>query len=90
MSAPVILWVDRSSSKCGACGKGASTRELTHQTVLGWAPDQPPGCGARFTHIAAVCVFGGVYDVLARMRPDLTLITDAASVLAKPSEESGT
>lgn len=73
---PRILIVDRFSSKCGVCGKGANPDEKTHETVLGYAPPEMlgEGCGAEWTHIEADCVYPGIEKRLAEMRPDLIVI----------------
>lgn len=67
------LLVDRSSSRCSACGKGCDPHELTHATILTYGPmNGSPGCGARFDSIQAMYMLDGHEDDdMHRLRPDL-------------------
>lgn len=68
------LIIDPWNSVCGVCRKGATWREETHDTVLGYfAKDHvpEPGCGARWTHVGT-SYGGGEFEAAAReCRPDL-------------------
>jgi hypothetical protein len=46
------LVVNRSDSRCGACGEGANPNERTHSRILNWG-DKGPGCGAVWTHVTS-------------------------------------
>lgn len=75
----VILIVDRSSSKCGYCHKGADPYEDCHDTVMGYyARDAilPEPCHKEFTHITSFYTdgTGKINNRLMEMRPDLELI----------------
>ena len=68
----VVLWVDRWSSRCGACGRSADPKQETHAVQLGYGPENgSPGCGARFEAIASEFVGAGVDEAVRAMRPDL-------------------
>ena len=68
----VVLYIDTSYSKCGACGKDCDPWEKQHTTVLGYSP--PPdrrGCGAYYTHLSSHYMGDGIRDAAQQMRPDL-------------------
>lgn len=69
-----IIWVDRTSSRCGVCNKNAFPDEATHEDLGGYHPADQKGCGVRWTHIGASCAYPGINERLAQMRPDLELI----------------
>jgi len=69
-----VLWIDGWFSTCGACGKQCDPRQETHMVILGYGPENgAPGCGVRFTSIAASRLDIS-RDDLVRMRPDLELL----------------
>lgn len=73
MSDRVVLYIDRSSSRCGACGKSCLPSEEAHSTPCGY--DQHEGCGARYTHLSSNCFGGGIEEAAQHMRPDLPWVT---------------
>lgn len=70
------LFINKSDSFCGACGKPANPAEETHETVWGygglrndkWAQK---GCGVRWTHVGSEYRGGGIESAVRNMRPDL-------------------
>ena len=68
------LYINKSESRCGACNKGADFYEESHITLTGWAAvnDRMKGCGAEFDSLSSdYSDWGGLYDELRLMRPDL-------------------
>jgi hypothetical protein len=58
-----LIYINRSDSRCGACGESASMRETGHFSVLGYTPGK--GCGAiwdgvssDYTHIPEILAAG--------------------------------
>lgn len=45
------LIINRSDSRCGNCGKGASPHENAHLTILGYAEHNSPGCGEEWDSV---------------------------------------
>jgi hypothetical protein len=73
MTAEAVLFIDQSSSYCGACGQMADPNEYRHHTIPPGPTSQPfkPGCGARFTHLSSHYTGQGIREAAQRMRPDL-------------------
>lgn len=69
MTDRVLLIINRSDSKCGACNTGTDPNALYHAVQTGYGTGGLPGCGARFTHVTSHYV--GVEEAARRMRPDL-------------------
>lgn len=65
------LIINRYDSKCGCCGKGASTEQVEHDKALGWG-NQGKGCGVKFKYVSSS--YTGMDQRVAAMRPDLELI----------------
>ena len=59
------LYIDISSSRCGACGRNADPHESAHLN----ANMDGEGCGAVYTGLASNYV--GFEERLVAMRPDL-------------------
>lgn len=64
------LYVNKSESRCGACGKNADPYEETHISGQWYKDKRLAGCGAKFTSIASDYTHIGPEDI-ADMRPDL-------------------
>lgn len=64
-----VLYIDPSSSSCGACGENADPDEKQHDTILGYTPE--PGCGAVFTHVGSHYSYPTIDQAARAMRPDL-------------------
>ena len=64
------LFIDRWSSECGDCHRGADPMELHHDTVLSYA-GQGEGCGARFTEVGSHYVGSNMRELAQNMRGDL-------------------
>ncbi len=47
----VVLFIDNTDSRCGACGKTALPQDVAHTTPCGY--DNHDGCGATFTHVSS-------------------------------------
>lgn len=62
----VVLTVNRSDSRCGACNRNADPGELAHTM----ANMRGEGCGAAFTHITTGYL--GAEESVRLRRPDLT------------------
>lgn len=77
----VILFINRSDSKCGACGGDADPREKAHVQPMGYA--QRPGCGAVWSHVGSQYRGAGIEETSQEMRPDL-IWTDQVSIGRKP------
>lgn len=71
-----ILIVNRSSSKCASCGKGADPHDIAHNQVIGYdvAGEFVPGCGAVYTHVTTHYMGAEIAERVRQMRPDLTFI----------------
>lgn len=88
----VVLYIDTTSSECGACGKPADPYEQAHVTRLGWtaanAPEDSPlrkGCGATFTHLSThYSNFDDLYEHVRQMRPDLEWIGGMGDPFSAP------
>jgi hypothetical protein len=68
----VVLYINTSYSKCGACGNDCDPSEKQHDTVLGYTP--PPsriGCHARYTHVSSHYMGSSIREAAEEMRPDL-------------------
>lgn len=66
-----VLYIDRFSSACGACGLGTDPYAKRHERVMGYRPGI--GCGALFDRVASnyADYDGRLYDRIREMRPDL-------------------
>ena len=64
------LIIDRWSSDCGSCGRGADLSETHHFTCLGYG-DQPPGCGAEYLYLSSHYMGEEQERVCRELRPDL-------------------
>jgi hypothetical protein len=67
------LVINRSDSRCGACGLNAFPTEPGHNTLAGYSakPGQK-GCGVVWKYVSTDYTdFEGTYDAVRRMRPDL-------------------
>lgn len=69
MSGPVVLYINTSSSVCGACGFSCLPEEKSHVAPSGHS--QLPGCGATYTHVDTYYMSPAVMSAAIRMRPDL-------------------
>jgi hypothetical protein len=72
-----VLYINKSESRCGACGLGCDPTELTHETLLGYAAinDAMEGCHARFVATDSDYVgMPGLPEAIEKMRPDLPYI----------------
>lgn len=76
-----ILFIDRSNSRCGACGKGADPAEKQHDTIIEYSPNTGrPGCGAIYEAVSTNYVnLDGLYDSIKEMRPDLQFVDPIGS-----------
>lgn len=63
------LIIDRFSSKCGNCGKGADPYEKRHEKQLGWGEHDPNGCGVEWHYITSD--YTDMEQHVSAMRPDL-------------------
>lgn len=63
----VILYIDSSSSRCGACGLSCDPHEKAHERPMGYA--RLEGCGAVYTHVVETYAPWGV--TITSIRPDL-------------------
>lgn len=73
----VTLYINKSESRCGGCGKGADPYEESHITLVGWAAvnDKMKGCGADYTDVSSdYRYFPGLAEAIQAMRPDLPYI----------------
>jgi hypothetical protein len=68
-----VLFIDSSSSYCGACGKMADPYQAQHRSVPPGPTSQPfkPGCGVQFTHVSSHYTGRDIRAAALRMRPDL-------------------
>ncbi len=70
------LFINKSDSYCGSCGKSANPHEETHETVWGfpglrddkWSQK---GCGVRWTAVSSEYVGLNAEQWCKEMRPDL-------------------
>lgn len=68
----VPLIINRTESVCGGCGQSCDPAEKSHETTLGWGPDNGSvGCGA--TYQFTVTEYDGEWQAkgVKAMRPDL-------------------
>jgi hypothetical protein len=71
-----ILFINKSDSFCGSCGRPANPSEETHETVWSfgglrddkWAQ---VGCGVKWKYVGSEYVGGGIEEAVRNMRPDL-------------------
>jgi hypothetical protein len=71
------LYINKSESRCGNCGKGADPYEESHITLLGWfaTNDKMHGCGAVFDMVDSDYVgMPGLVKSIKDMRPDLPYV----------------
>lgn len=64
------LFVGRSSSSCGNCGRPAFPHDETHAKIAGWGPEQT-GCEIKWEYVTSTYVGEGLEDSVRKMRPDL-------------------
>lgn len=69
---PDTLYINRSDSVCGNCGKGANPHSKSHDVVLGYNPED--GCGKVWTKVSTMSYGMGINDIIAQMRPDLEVV----------------
>lgn len=69
---PHTLFINRSDSECGACGRSANPHEQTHDHVLGYNPG--PGCGTRWALVSSHYTGPDVAAAARRVRPDLAWV----------------
>lgn len=68
--AKVVLWINMSDSKCGACNLGCNPYEKSHESRYGYnVTPEDKGCGAMYTHVASG--YSHIQDRVFAMRPDL-------------------
>lgn len=61
------------SSRCGACGRGASPSEGSHKTIVEYSPDTgKPGCGQVWKYMSNE--YAGQEESLKRQWPNLEYI----------------
>lgn len=79
------LYVNRSDSRCGWCGRSALPSDKRHETPCGY--DQAPGCGAEFISVSSD-YFGAseMYVRIMSMRPDLPFIEPGTLRAFPPTE----
>lgn len=65
-----VLFINRWDSRCGACGRGASPREMSHHTVLSYAGPSE-GCGAYFEALSSDYAGDAIREAAQKLRPDL-------------------
>lgn len=72
----VTLYIDKSESMCGGCGKGCDPYEESHITLLGWhaVNDKMKGCGAVYTELDSHYNMIGLIESIRDIRPDLPWI----------------
>jgi hypothetical protein len=69
----VVLYINRTSSRCGACKRSAMPEETTHTVPSGYTLRD--GCGATYTHISSDYTLSAQQiESIMRMRPDLPFI----------------
>jgi hypothetical protein len=74
-----VLFINRSDSRCGHCGKGTLTNAKRHDWVAGYG-DRKKGCGAMFVMTSSDYGRGVVSDErLREIRPDLPVAEDRAA-----------
>jgi hypothetical protein len=78
------LVINRSDSKCGACGRGADPHERSHDTILEWG-DKGAGCGVLWRHLDSDYRGAGIPEAAMAMRPDLTWIGGNTTLTAAQS-----
>lgn len=67
-----ILVINRSSSTCGDCGRGADPNEKSHKTIIEYSPDTgSKGCGAKWTKVSSDYSGKDNKRRTMEMRPDL-------------------
>lgn len=65
------LFINRSDSRCGECGKNADPNESSHAMLV----MRGEGCGAVFDAVSThYWDFEGLYASVRAMRPDLPFI----------------
>jgi len=76
MKRPFTLVINRTSSYCGNCGRGADPREKTHEKVIGYFPKDhlpEPGCHTRWVLVTSE--YGPEMEgPTLKMRPDLVWV----------------
>jgi hypothetical protein len=83
---PNTLYINRSDSVCGSCGRGCDPYELKHDTILEYSGGGE-GCHAPYKYLASD--YAGMQDACQDMRPDLEWVGgvyDQAIARAKAME----
>jgi hypothetical protein len=66
-----VLFIDRSTSQCGACRQQTLPRGNFHKKISGYGGGGP-GCGAEWNYVSSNCIGSSEWDEqIAAMRPDL-------------------
>lgn len=68
---PPVLIIDRSASKCGACGRDANPHDEIHRDVIGYNPVPNGGCHVRWTQVSTFYTGAEQEAAVREMRPDL-------------------
>lgn len=79
-----VLYIGRSSSRCGACGGDADPTEQTHARRIGYRPGK--GCATRWTAVQPESY--GMDDDVRQMRPDLKFLPAGTTTPAAGSESA--
>jgi len=80
------LFINRSSSRCGKCGRNADPNEKAHR--MGRMEGE--GCGAKFTSVSSHYFGEGIKQATRAMRPDLPWVDLAAIAVSPPVPEDDT
>lgn len=63
------LVINRTDSKCGACGRETLPRGETHTDISGYKPVPGGGCGVRWRYVTSD--YTGMREAVQDVRPDL-------------------
>lgn len=76
-----ILYINKSDSRCGECGRPAKPTEDTHEWAGNiWLMEGPSfetkqGCGVRWTHLSSDYLdYDHLWDQVRALRPDLEFV----------------
>lgn len=78
------LVVNRSDSRCGACGKGANPNDTKHTRILSWG-DKGAGCDVTWTHVTSDYAGGGIEEAIQADWPHLVWFPQFDLQVAAPS-----
>ena len=78
------LYINRSSSRCGKCGRNADPNEKAHRMNR----MEGEGCGAKFTSLSSHYLGEGIKRASCAMRPDLPWVDFTALIVAEPEPEA--